>query len=258
MKHPIFTILLIVTSGVLCWSQNDINKLTLRLKHLPTDAKAIEVSKYVTNLMESDNNPLNYLPIVNQLDSLNTLLASYESLNSIGLSKFTTDLHTLSEAIEILQQPYDGERINTLTDSIDNLRFYTEVQLENQQVDSIFKSVKQYYGITTNLQELLNDVIYGQERYIKATSDEERTEILKEIDENIMFDLRNERISRIPFMKSQLDIVFQSCPRDETGNLLPELFEIERLRELYDSNEKARSTKINEDISKDKSKKKKK
>ncbi len=257
MRHKVLTFLLI-TSGMLCWAQNGANKLTLRLKHLPTDAPTLELSKFVTNLMERDNNPLNYLPILNQLDSLTTLLTPYENLNSIGLGKFTTDLHTLSEAIEILQQPYDGNRIDAVIDSIDNLTFYTESQMLNQQVDSVFKSVKQYYGITTNLQELLSDVIAGQERYIVAATDEEKTEILKEIDENIMFDLRNERISRIPFMKSQLDTVFQSCPRDETGKLLPESFDVERLRRLYESNEQARSTKVREDSSTGKFKKKKK
>lgn len=258
MMRKIFIISLVIMSGLLCWSQNGTDNAILRLKHLPTDAPTPELAKYVTNLMERDDNPLNYLPIINQMDTLTALLSPYESLNSIGLNKFVSDLHILSEAIEIIQKPYDGARINTVTDSIDNLKFHTESQVANQQVDSIFNSVKQYYGITTNLQELLNDMIDGQERYMTATIEEERTEILKEIEENLMFDLRNKRLSRIPYLKTQLDIVFQSCPRDENGKLLPESFDVERLGELYDSNEQARSTRVKKDGSKDKSKKKNK
>lgn len=258
MMRKIFIISFIIMSGMLCWSQNGTGKAILRLKHLPNDAPTPELAKYVTNLMGKDENPLNYLPIINQLDSLTILLNPYENLNSIGLTKFTADLHVLSEAIEILQKPYDGERIKAVIDSIDNLTFHTESQMANQQVDSIFKSVKQYYGITTNLQELLNDMINGQEHYTTATTDEEKTEILKEIEENLMFDFRNKRLSRIPYLKKQLDIVFQACPRDESGKLIPESFDVERLKELYDSNEQARSTRVKEDSSKDKSKKKNK
>lgn len=258
MMRKIFIISLIIMSGVLCWSQDSTSNAILRLKHLPSDALTPELAKYVSNLMEKDDNPLNYLPIINQLDSLTALLSPYESLNSIGFSKFTSDLHMLSEAIEILDQPYNGERINNIIGSIDDLTFHSKSQVENQQVDSIFNSVKQYYGITTNLQELLNDMIDGKERYMTATTEEERTEILKEIEENLTFDLRNKRLSRIPYLKAQLDIVFKSCPRDESSKLIPESFDVERLKEIYESNERARSTRVKEDGSKDKSKKKNK
>lgn len=258
MMRKIFIISFIIMSGGLCCSQNSASNAIQRLKHLPSDAPTPELAKYVYSLMERDGNPLNYLPIIDQLDSVAAILSPYENLNSIGLSKFTADLHILSEAIEILQQPYAGERINIVIDSIDNLTFHSKSQEQNQQVDSIFNSVKQYYGITTNLQELLNDMINGQENYTAATTEEEKTEILKELEENLMFDLRNERLSRVPYLKAQLDIVFQSCPRDESGVLIPELFDVERLREIYESNEQARSTRVKEDGSKDKSKKKNK
>lgn len=258
MMRKIFILSLMIMFGVLCWSQNSTNNAIQRLKHLPTDAQTPELAKYVTNLIERDDNPLNYLPIIDQLDSIAAILSPYENLNSIGLSKFTADLHILSEALEILKQPYDGERINIVIDSIDHVTFHSKSQMENQQVDSIFNSVKQYYGITTNLQELLNDMIDGKERYMTATTEEERTEILKEIEENLMFDLRNKRLSRIPYLKAQLDIVFKSCPRDESGKLIPESFDVERLKEIYESNERARSTRVKEDGLKDKSKKKNK
>lgn len=241
-----------------CWSQTAASDASLRLKHLPTDAPAPELTKFITNLIGRDSNALNYLPIINQLDSLTALLAPFEKLDSIGLNKFTTDLHTLSEAIDILQSPYDGRRVNAVTDSIGNLKFYTESQVANQAVDSIFKSVKEYYGITTNLQELLDDMLNGRERYMAAAKEEEKTEILEEIDENITFEFRNERISRIPYMRKQLDLVFQYCPRDTTGKILPESFDVERLQALYDSNEQARSTRIKKDASKKKNEKKNK
>lgn len=255
MIRKILVISLVILTGMLCLSQNAATKATLRLKHLPADAPMPEVSKYVTDIMTRDANPLNYLPIVGQLDSLTVLLGSFESMNSIGLEKFTADLHTLADAIEILDHPYNGESINAVTDSIDHLTFFTESQKECQEVDSIFKSVKQYYGITTNLQELLDDMINGKERYMAAATEEEKSEILNEIDEMLMFDNRNERISRIPYLKSQLDIVFQSCPRDEAGNLLPESFDTERLQALYDANEQARSTRSANSSPKDKSNK---
>lgn len=226
--------------------QSAANKTTLILQHLSSDAQAVELSKYVSDLLAYDNNPLNYLPILSQLDTINEVLARFESIKASGLDKFTADLHTLDDMQEALTEPYDGDKINALTYRIDSLTFCNQLQRDNPEIVPIFNSVKQYYSITTNLQELLTDIIDRQKEYMDAT-DNKKAEILEEIDENLNFDFRNERLSSIPYMKAQLDSVFKFCPCDESGKPLPEQFDVKKLQELYDANETARGTRIKDD-----------
>lgn len=153
---------------MLAWSHTPAQSAIKRLSHLPADAPTPELAQYVKTLMEARLHPQHYLPILSSLDSLSAALRPYQSLDSLGLDKFTADLHTLAEAVDILSQPYDGARINAVAEDIDNLSFYTQAQRENQALEMISKSVKQYYGITTNLQELLSDMIDGREHYLGA------------------------------------------------------------------------------------------
>lgn len=225
--------------------QSAANKTTLILQHLSSDAQAVELSKYVSDLLAYDNNPLNYLPILSQLDTINEVLARFESIKAIGLNKFVVDLHTLDDAKDALDKPYDGKKINALTNRIDSLTFPTQKQMDNSGVDSIKYSVEKYFSITAYFRDLLTDMIKGQEEYMDAT-DNKKAEILEKIAKYRNHD-RNIEISRIPYMKAQLDSVFQFCPCDESGKPLPEQFDVEKLQELYDANEEARGTRIKDD-----------
>ena len=227
-------------------------RASMRLMHLPLDAPALEITKFINKILEYDSNPFNYLSIVSTLDTIAQQLSPYAISDSLPLKKFVADLHLLDEATNLINLPYDGQRIKSVTDLIPNVTFFSNSQRENLEVDSVFTSLRQYYGITTNLQELLQDIINGQENYIKATSDGERNIVISQLEEAISFDVRNKRISRIPYLKMQFDTILSACPRDENNMLLPQSFDLNTLKNIYESNEAVRLTREAEQTSKNK------
>lgn len=255
--RKIFLLLSLCFSIFFCIGQG-IQKSSLRLQHLPLDAQAPEIIKFVVNVMESDDSPINYLPIVATLDTIADMLSPYEFTDTLPLKKFVTDLHTLSEATELLDNAYEGTKIKSIIDSIPNITFFTQSHREDQKVDSVFTCIKQYYGITTNLRELLQDLMNGYEKYMSATSDDEREAVISELENAIGFEARIDRISRIPYLKSQLNTIISACPRDDDDVLLPQLFDLDTLKSIYESNEAARLTKVTDNKTIDNSKNKSK
>lgn len=255
MIRILILMLVFAVSSLVCGAQTA-DRTFRKLELLPLDAKAPEISKYIDNILKSDDNPVNYLPVLSTLDSLTRELERFEFFKSLPLKKFVDDLHLYSEAIDVLGSPYDGPRISAVCDSITEISFMSSTQLENARIDSITDCLRVYYGVTTNFKELLEDLIEGQKKYVAETNPEKKDEILSELEECISFDFRNQRISRIPYLKAKLELVVKACPRGEDQKLLPNSFDIVFLQSLYDANEKNRTSRIKEKSSTNKSKRK--
>lgn len=188
----------------------------------------VNISAFVDELLNADEDVRNYEPILVDMDSLAGRISKLSNCAGMRLKGFVENVESVKYAQETLERPYNRKDKDRALDGLDSLMFMTQRQIDSSSVADMKEGLRYYYFKTGNMLSLIQEIKDMHHLYTHVDSGEkEKADAQDNLQSSLSIDY-NFRI--IPYMQNLYEeIVSEIIKRDETGQYQFNQFDMNRL-----------------------------
>lgn len=187
---------------------------------------------FINDFLSFSDDISQYLPIENDLIEMNNLLKQC-GLYVVELNAFIDDLKVVEFADSVLKSPYKKETRIDAQNKLKSVKFRTDGQIKCSYVNSLLHGLSIYYLSTSNMMDLIDEIIEHQQRYLVSKTDDEKNEITEDMRSCIEFDARVDNFRSVKYMSDIYDkIIHDVIFYDEEGRIVFEKFNMDSLKTI--------------------------
>ena len=188
----------------------------------------VNISAFVDELLNADENVLHYDSILADMDSLAGRISKLNNCVGMRLKGFVENVESVKYAQETLEKPYNRKNKNRALDGLDSLMFMTQRQIDSSFVADMKEGLRYYYFTTGNMLSLIQEIKDMHHLYTHLDSGEkDKADAQDNLQSSLSIDY-NFKI--IPYMQNLYEeIVSEIIKRDETGQYQFNQFDMNRL-----------------------------
>lgn len=201
------------------------------------------VKLFIDSLVVADSNVVNYIRILPVLKKINIELCTLPAYNDSTLRCFIEGVEGVKMADDVLKQSFNKRNRDVAKLHLKPQKFQTEAQ--QHQVEQLLEAVQLYYLATSNMIDLIEEIIESYVTYCNLEIPEaKRIEAQTQLKESMEFDARLENFKLIPYMWNMYSRISNEVLKHDVGS--PYTFDrinMKLLDEIKGALEKSRAIK---------------